>query len=96
MAPSLSSRIVDEQFLDPESEDCDAVIEKLLAFIPFTQRFNMSGQPAASLPLHWNGAGLPIGVQLATRFGDEATLLRLASQFEAARSWFHRRPGLGS
>ena len=82
--------------LDPESEDCDAVLLKLLAFIPFTQRFNMSGQPAASLPLHWNGEGLPIGVQLATRFGDEATLLSLASQFEAVRPWFDRRPELGN
>ena len=54
----------------------------------------MSGQPAASLPLYWTEAGLPIGVQIVGRFGDEATLLRLAAQFEAAKPWFDKRPTL--
>jgi amidase len=55
-----------------------------------TMLFNITGQPAASLPLSWNAAGLPVGVQLAARFGDEATLLRVASQLEAARPWAER------
>ena len=55
-----------------------------------TMLFNITGQPAASLPLAWNAAGLPVGVQLAARFGDEATLFRVASQLEAARPWGHR------
>ena len=59
-----------------------------------TMLFNMTGQPAASLPLHWNDQGLPIGVQLAARFGDEATLFRLSAQLEEAQPWFHRRPAL--
>jgi amidase len=57
-----------------------------------TMLFNMTGQPAASLPLYWNGAGLPIGIQFAARFGDEAALFRLAGQLEQARPWFDKRP----
>jgi len=59
---------------------------------PNTMLFNQTGQPAMSVPLHWNKAGLPIGVQVAGRFADEATLLRLAGQLEKARPWAKRRP----
>lgn len=45
-----------------------------------------------SVPLHWNGAGLPVGMQFAARFGDEATLFRLAAQLEQAQPWFERVP----
>ena len=50
------------------------------------------GQPAMSVPLHWNGAGLPVGMQFAARFGDEATLFCLAAQLEQAQPWFERVP----
>ena len=59
---------------------------------PFTYPFNVSGQPAASLPLYWNAGGLPIGVQFAARHGDEAMLFRIAAQLEQVRPWFARRP----
>jgi amidase len=59
---------------------------------PNTQLFNQTGQPAMSVPLYWNNAGLPVGVQFAARFGDEATLFRLASQLEQARPWAGRIP----
>jgi amidase len=61
-------------------------------FTPFTAPYNMSGQPAVSLPLFWNDAGLPIGVQLIGRPFDEVTLLRLSAQLEAAEPWARRRP----
>jgi len=70
----------------------NVLARKSLEFIPYTPLFNVTGQPAVSLPLHWNAAGLPIGVQFAARWGDEATLFRLAAQLEQARPWANRAP----
>ena len=61
-------------------------------FTPWTALFNLSGQPAVSVPLHWNDAGLPIGVMLAGRMGDEATLISLSAQLESARPWKDKHP----
>ncbi|MGB0219084.1 MAG: amidase [Sinimarinibacterium flocculans] len=58
----------------------------------FTPLLNITGHPAASVPLHHGPDGLPVGVQIITRMGDEATLLRLAAQWEQARPWAARRP----
>ncbi len=60
--------------------------------VPFTPLFNVSGQPAISLPLSWNADGLPIGVQLIAAFGREDVLVRVAAQIEAAAPWATRRP----
>ena len=61
-------------------------------FIPWTGVYNVTGQPSMSVPLYWNGAGLPVGVMFSARLADEATLFRLAHQLEETRPWFHRRP----
>ena len=60
--------------------------------IPYTPLFNVSGQPAMSVPLYWNAQNLPIGVHFVARFGDEATLFRIAAQLEQTRPWMNRRP----
>ena len=60
----------------------------------FTATFDGTGQPAISLPLHWSAEGLPVGVQLAGRFGADATLLAVAAQLEQAAPWFNRVPPL--
>jgi amidase len=58
----------------------------------FMFAFNISGLPAISLPAAWTGDDVPVGVQLVGRYGDEATLLRLAAHIEEARPWIQRRP----
>ena len=65
---------------------------KTFEYIPFTPLFNATGQPAMSVPLHWNDAGLPVGVQFVARLGADALLFRLAAQLERAQPWFDRRP----
>ena len=85
--------------LDRPFEDYVATISRVS---PFTALFNMTGQPAMSVPLHWTSglgdglgdtpAGLPVGVMFAARFGDEATLFQLAGQLERAKPWANLRP----
>jgi amidase len=81
-----SRRIVERLFEAIAARSFDATGNTML--------FNQTGQPAMSLPLHWNAAGLPIGVQVAARFGDEATLFGLAAELEAACPWADRAPPL--
>jgi amidase len=68
--------------------------ERQKRFTPFTATYNVSGQPAVNVPLHWNADGLPIGVMLAGRMGEEGTLISLSAQLEQARPWKDRHPPL--
>ena len=72
--------------------DMDALAAETFAFIPHLPVFNATGQPAMSVPLHWNDEGLPVGSHFVARYGDEAALFRLAAQLEEARPWIDRLP----
>jgi amidase len=69
-------------------------LDRQKRFSPFAALYNLSGQPAVSLPLYWNSFGLPVGVMLGGRIGDEATLISLSAQLEQARPWKDRHPPL--
>ncbi|GAA3772812.1 amidase [Streptomyces chiangmaiensis] len=75
-------------------EDPAAEFDAMATFMPYTPLYNITGLPAVSLPLHWNADGLPIGVMLGGRYGDEATLISLAAQLEVAAGQPRPRPGL--
>jgi amidase len=77
-----------------EGGDPEQTFERMKRFAAFPAIYNVSGQPAVNLPLHWNAEGLPIGVMLAGRVGEEGTLISLSAQVEAARGgfWGDRRP----
>ncbi|MDA0822278.1 MAG: amidase family protein [Proteobacteria bacterium] len=65
---------------------------RMAKFSPYTYIANATGQPAISLPLHWTENNLPVGLHFTGRFGDEATLIRLAAQLEQACPWQQRKP----
>jgi amidase/6-aminohexanoate-cyclic-dimer hydrolase len=92
LCPTLCSSPLRIGELNPMSQDLSHIPPILRRYMPATSMFNMSGQPAMSVPLAWNAAGLPLGMMFAARFGDEATLFRLAAQLEQVRPWKNRIP----
>ena len=82
-------------WIDMMLDDVDEYWRRVFHFSPFTVWFNITGQPAMMLPLGVAG-DLPVATQLVARYGDEATLFRLASQLEAARPWFARTPAVAA
>jgi amidase len=96
MTPALAERPVRIGEIDACSDDPWDDFRRSGRFTPYTALFNVTGQPAISVPLFHGDDGLPLGVQLAGRPADEATLLSLAAQLEAARPWAERRPELAT
>jgi amidase len=92
LTPTLGEPPVPLGSFEPTPDNPRAGFDRAAEFVPFTPLQNVTGQPAMSVPLYWNEAGLPIGTHFVARFGDEATLFRLAGQLEEARPWAHRRP----
>ncbi len=76
--------------LNMERTDLGELFREMISFIPYTGIYNLTGQPSANVPLYWNAAGLPIGTMFTARYGDEATLFRLAAQLEQGRPWKDR------
>jgi len=92
LTPTLAEPPVALGTFDAPPDNPLAAFERAADFACFTPLCNMTGQPGMSLPLFWNDDNLPVGIHFAGRFGDEATLFRLAAQLEAARPWADRRP----
>ena len=92
LTPTLGEPPVPLGTFDSTPEDPLRGFTRAGEFVPFTPIINVTGQPAISLPLYWNAERLPIGTHFVGRFGDEATLFRLAAQLEQARPWADRRP----
>lgn len=92
LSPTMSIPPTKLGAFQPMSEDPMRGFKVSVAFTGFTAIQNITGQPAMSVPLFWNERNVPCGVQFAGRFGDEATLFRLAAQLEQARPWADRKP----
>jgi amidase len=91
---TLGSPAVPIGHLMGDPPDVDGYARRLFAFMPNTQAFNITGQPAASLPLAMSRGGLPIGVQVVGRQAEDALVISLAGQLERAAPWAGRRPRL--
>lgn len=96
LTPGLAERPVPIGEIDACSDDPWEDFRRSGRFTPYTAIFNVTGQPAISLPLFHGDDGLPTSIQLAGRPADEGTLLALAAQLEAARPWADRRPELAT
>jgi Asp-tRNA(Asn)/Glu-tRNA(Gln) amidotransferase A subunit family amidase len=92
VSPTLAKPPIPLGVLSLSAPSGEAYGRELSAFMPFTQLYNVTGQPSMSVPLHWTADGLPVGVMFSARFGDEAVLFRLAALLEQARPWAGKRP----
>lgn len=94
LTPTLAKPPVMLGVLSLSPENMQVYLKEVTEFAPSTALYNLTGQPSMSVPLHWTPDGLPVGVMFSARFGDDATLFRLAAQLEQAQPWAGRRPQL--
>jgi amidase len=92
LTPTMASPPPALGHLHADVEDVPEFFRRLWTFNPLNTIYNASGQPAISLPLHWNADGLPIGLMFGAAFGAEDVLFRLSAQLEAAQPWHGRHP----
>lgn len=92
LTPGLATLPPKLGWIDMMMDNLEEYWRRVFAFSPFTVLFNITGQPALTLPLGQSAEGLPVAVQLVARYGDEAALFRLGAQLEAARPWIGRKP----
>ena len=96
LTPTIAEPPVPLRTFDSTPENPLEGLFRSATFVPFTPICNITGQPAMSVPLNWNNEDLPIGVHFIGRFGDEATLFRLAAQLEEARPWKDKHPSISA
>jgi amidase len=92
LQPTLTKPPVALGTLSLSRSDLQGYIKDVGEFSPNTALYNWTGQPSMTVPLHWTPEGLPVGVMFSARFGDDATLFRLAAQLEKVKPWVGRRP----
>jgi amidase len=91
MSPVLASPPPPLGYVGP-SVPFDTLVERLIEYVGYTTVHNVAGAPAMSVPLNWTPGGLPVGTMFAARRGQDALLLQLAYQLEAARPWADKAP----
>jgi amidase len=94
LTPTLAELPLPLGTIGNDPENPMSAMQRAGQFVPFTPPFNMSGQPAVSLPLEWTADGLPVGVQLVAGYGREDVLFRVASQLEQAKPWAGHTPNI--
>ena len=94
LSPVMGTPVPKIGEIDPVNMPPGDVDRRQAEVFPFTPPQNFTGQPAMSVPMARDSKGLPIGMMFAGRYGDEATLFRLAAQLEEARPWQSVRPAL--
>ncbi|PIQ43924.1 MAG: amidase [Gammaproteobacteria bacterium CG11_big_fil_rev_8_21_14_0_20_46_22] len=94
LTPVTTSAAVKTGALKEKEKDLESLWAAQVGFAPYTSLFNFTGQPAMSVPLYWNTAGLPLGVQFVGPYSGELRLMQLAKQLEEAAPWFYRVPSI--
>jgi amidase len=94
LSPTLAKPPVPLGVLSMSPVNMQTFTKEITEFGPYTSLYNVTGMPSMSVPLHWTPEGLPVGVMFSGRFGDEATLFRLAAQLEKAKPWVGRKPAI--